>query len=375
MSYPRILSARVFYRSGSLAVLLAISWLLQSCRPTLPVTQVIKKNNTDEAKTPNGDSDADKGYRKKLCSNLVGGELTKSYPYVGLLLAKLKNGFSTCSGTWVSDNTMITASHCVWETPSGDSTFIAGTGDIFSIKSGQDALKQGIKSTQVIIGSPVKTIGKPNSENKLSEGVRDIAILIFPPNTAPAYISVLERKIHADDDLTLVGYGDINTPGASDEFKNQVDARRRKGSNRLSQMDTELRSQFSPDYYIVDGDSTSDGNQDTGRAVIGHGDSGGPLLVGDTIGGVAVLTLTTPEEVKSYVNGATGIGFHASLNSKFALELMKQAEEAGAKINRVQNPEDAKIYFAVGLDPNTPFQQSEALKNVSGYVGVDAGGC
>ena len=270
---------------------------------------------------------------------------------------------------------MITASHCVWDTASGDIIFVPGTGDLFTMKSGQEALTQGIASTQVIIGSPIKTIGNPRTANKLSEGVRDIAILIFPPNTAPAYISLLERTIDVDDDLTLVGYGDTNTPGASTELKNPVDARRRKGSNRLSRMDAELRSQFSVDYYIVDGDSTSSGEQDTGRAVVGHGDSGGPLLIGETLGGVAVLTLTTPEEVKSYVNGATGIGFYASLHSTFAQQLLQRSEEAGAKIQRVRQPENAKVYFAVGIDPNTSFQEADALKNVSEYMGMETDGC
>lgn len=289
-------------------------------------------------------ADAKSKSKKKSCLNLVGGSLTDEEPYVALLLAPIDNGVSICTGTWVSDSTMITASHCLWDTKDGKARYIPGTGMIISGDSGTEAMNRGIAAELVILGAPEKTLGRPEVKGEMDDSIRDIAVAIFPENTAPAYVPVLENPLSSSDNLLLVGYGDIKAPAAGPEDpKSSADARRRKGNNRLSSISAELRAQFSKDFYIVDGEALSDGNTATNRAIVGHGDSGGPMLAGNALAGVAVLGLTTPESVLPYVNGATGMGFHASLQSTFAKDLLRKAEKQGAKINRVATPAEGRV--------------------------------
>ena len=358
-------------RVCGMATTLAIVCLsIFACKP-LAVPGNVDQNRSPQQNANNTNRNQSDAQSRPgaTCAKLVGGELTREHAYVSLVMAKLDDGFSTCTGTWVSDNTMITASHCVWNTESGDAVYIPGTGDVLTVKSSTVAFERGIKSIKAIIGSPIKTIGGINTDKKMLEGIRDIAVLIFPPNTAPAYTSLLERSINPNDQLTLVGYGDIKTPVKNAPAKTSIDARRRKGSNRLAQIDPALKSQFGEDYYIVAGDSVSDGVTDNDKAIVGHGDSGGPMLVGDTLGGVAVLTLTTPDDLKKYVNGATGVGFHASLQSSFAQDLLKKAEAAGAKVTRTASPENAVIYYADGIDPNDANRQDKN-KSPSKYIAI-----
>ena len=148
------------------------------------------------------------------------------------------DGSSLCTGSFVSPNTMITASHCVSK---GSSVVVAR----YEAKS-------------------VKIIEHPKSTDEV-EPV-DIAIVMFPANTAKIWTRLTNRHPAAGDQVEMIGYGSCTRWDGPD-----TGTRRCRGSNKISGFEDRMIET-----------ARSDG------VALSPGDSGGPLFYADeSIVGIA----------------------------------------------------------------------------------------
>ncbi len=64
--------------------------------------------------------------QEESCYSVVNGQKTSSFKAVALIVYAEGDGLFTCTGTFVSHNTMVTAAHCVPENLNDSLTFIPG---------------------------------------------------------------------------------------------------------------------------------------------------------------------------------------------------------------------------------------------------------
>lgn len=276
------------------------------------------------------------GDSKRKCLNIVGGAPTEDYPYVGLL--SVSGGKGICTGSFLSHNTMITASHCLsGKAKDGNVSYVKNPPKQLAVRSGVEMFKKGVKPLKVIFGNKAKATDAQNDERPLYGAGKDIAILIFPDHTAPATISILERDANARDSLSVVGYGSTQWVSKNQKDPTPESLPRRAGSNKLLLLNKDLRrgleGQFEDEFYLLGGPAQSSGQKATRTALGAPGDSGGPLLINDTIVGVLVVGMKTPHEIKSNFGGSDAAAFYVKMQSEFTKSLIKKAEKEGARVD------------------------------------------
>jgi V8-like Glu-specific endopeptidase len=148
-----------------------------------------------------------------------------------------------CTSTAVSDNTLVTAGHCVDHGADADGRLAQS----ICIRSGSMALDKCSEAVYI------------QQAWDESEAFRyDVAVAIFPRGTFTRYFEVNDATTRVGDPFMLVGYSQANLPGGAEHSK-------RWGYNRIAGFDEQT--------VIV---STYAGSQ---RAVaVSPGDSGGPLF-------------------------------------------------------------------------------------------------
>jgi hypothetical protein len=273
---------------------------------------------------------------QNTCLNIVGGKETDGFPEVYRISYRLSgNSWYTCTGTFVSDNTLVTAAHCMPMSGTPEDLYL----DSNKIVPSEDGSP---------IASALKIFFSPQcGPSPLNEGKRacdrvgdDVAIAVFPDRTASHWLPLATSEMPIKTQVTIVGYGqtslDINTSGVV--LGNDV-SRKKFGFNRLTTAPAEISalrsdqgaSRVKDTYTIVgwrrDGEAASRG-QDT--AVPAKGDSGGPLIAKDLLIGVSstyfVLDETKESEDFNIIEG------YASLTGPTAKSLIREAVASGARI-------------------------------------------
>ncbi len=291
-------------------------------------------NGADEADDPGTD-----GETKTACLagfNVINGKETSDYPSVGLL-AELdeKNVIGgTCSGTWVGPNTMITAAHCITAGSETELVFLKGnsvsTGE--TIQDAEKIVATGVKPTKVIINAEELKHG--NLENDLIEmniAYKDMAILIFASDVAPATTKILNRHPTNKEAAVIVGFGATSSAVRTAEAGEK--SIKRVGKNHVVVRD-ELNEAF-PDLLIMFGrGDTKDASGKAIDSLSGAGDSGGPIFIDGALAGV-VSNGADSAEVKNLAEqvgeNADNMTVYAALDSAFAKALLDKAKKAGAK--------------------------------------------
>jgi hypothetical protein len=201
-----------------------------------------------------------------------------------------------CSGTFLSENTILTAAHCL----------------ILGFSS-----YQGLKPKLSIRSSKYHHVGDDDT---------DLALLIFDKEVAPAILPLQTNAPALREKFTVVGFG-------CSDFNN---ARNTRGLKRFGENEILI---IQPDYSLPsatmffsneDGALSIDeirirvesGEKLERKAEACVGDSGGPAIIGGKVFGI--------------VSSVGGGSQYASTTSLFAQEFFRQAVQAGAKIPNIK---------------------------------------
>lgn len=329
-------------------LLLALSLSLAACSASSGGSKRgAQSGGNGENDGEDGDDGSTSGTKKKKNSclagfNVINGKDTTDYPSVGLL-AELdpKNVIGgTCSGIWVGPNTMITAAHCITAGSETELVYLKGnsvsTGE--TIQEAQKIVDGGIKPKKVIINAEELKHGNlENDAIEMNIAYKDMAILIFEDDVAPATTKILDRLPKDQEAAVIVGFGATSSAVRTAEAGEK--SIKRVGKNHVVVRD-ELRQAF-PDLLLMFGrGETEDTSGKAVDSLSGAGDSGGPIFVDGAVAGV-VSNGTSDQDSNNQVSdlgeqfGGKGdnLTVYASLNSSFAKALLEKAKKAGAKFS------------------------------------------
>ncbi len=227
-----------------------------------------------------------------FCLKVVNGIEQPDIPAVVMLLTATRDAL--CTGTFIGDNVVLTAAHCMNSSPTG------GMG-----------LKDGTMPVRMVHGG---VVGK---EAPKARPMADLALLIFPPGTSRSWRKISSLPPKAGDLMTIAGFG--QTDFVND---NDPDGRVRYGFNFVDSVD-QIQGVLK-----YESPKSTNGLRKGQEAMSGRGDSGGPIISGD---GLVALTsggdfdATTLFEEDLY------------LFSQNALDALEAAQAAGGNINGVNH--------------------------------------
>lgn len=288
-------------------------------------------------KTSRTDSDNQSGgshsSKSKRCLNLVNGTKTGDFPSVyQIATINLKtNAVGGCTGTFVSDNTFITAAHCIPCNPKELPIRLMGNTDTISYQLTREDLESKPQALNVFMSDQNYCDGKA-----LNPWRPDVAIVIFPPKTTNKYAVLAKERLPETTPVTLVGYGMTDkTMLSNPEAKNT----KRYGYNQLITRPSTV-APAQPEAYEIIGrgrTSSSDTNGIVATDTMGvHGDSGSPLFKrdSDTIIGILSGGTTVDQRYSAYQKNGNEdlVNFYTDANSQSVKNLIAQATAAGGKV-------------------------------------------
>ncbi len=219
------------------------------------------------------------------------------FPAVRQILRRSGSSNYICSGTFISDNALLTAAHCV--------------------------------DTQIPWNNRLESTGEHalhawrHLDYHGSMGGSDLGLLIFPDHTATEFASIRAALPKKGDPLVIVGYGNNEVWTTSSWWSGkQITGSgagiKRKGSNVVASLDHGMIR-----FYGVPGRTPS---ITPGENVLSaSGDSGGPLFIDSALAGITS-------------GGWTDIASYVDLTSWDSLGFLDFANSKGAHLNRADRP-------------------------------------
>lgn len=206
----------------------------------------------------------------------------------------------SCTGTFLGDNAVLTASHCTENTATGNVELPDGTKAVAMVRGWTvEDKKEDQAATENGSGTEL------SNAQYFDRTSRDIAVLIFPSGTSSSWRNIAPNPPKVGDTIMIAGYGDTS-------FQNDNnDGNVRYGSNRIDFLKDGLLI-----FESAAGTHPTAGQDSTN----GHGDSGGPVLYEEGVVGVIS-------------KGDTTQAIEAYLFSEFNLKVLEEAEGKGAHIN------------------------------------------
>lgn len=222
---------------------------------------------------------------------VVNGVETGDYPWVQ---ARRKGPEVRCTGSAVSDTTLITAHHCL----------------------------EGIRQKSV-------------SDENL-----DLAVVIFPPGTFSSHVELSPRAPAPNAEIVIVGYGRTSLTDDS-----PPDGRKRMGRNRLlgfaNRAGKMLTHSAAAGDYLHFRSPLEARDRPGVNSMTAQGDSGGPILIGGKLAGVVAFGGARRDLVSmgySFGNDPSPADavyeYDVNLHAPAARRLLSRAvRELGAKIS------------------------------------------
>jgi len=236
------------------------------------------------------------------CPKILNGIVVDKVRAVVSLITKYQDGSEGgCTGTFLGDNVVLTASHCTENTATGSVELADGTKAVAMVRGWTVEDK---KEDQAATENGVEF--ELSWAKHLNRKSRDIAVLIFPSGTSSSWRNIAPTPPKVGDTITIAGYG--KTSFNQDD---SPDGNVRYGSNRIDFLKDGLLI-----FESAAGTHPTAGQDSTN----GQGDSGGPVLYEEGVVGVISA-------------GGTTLAIEAYLFSEFNLKVLEEAESKGAHIN------------------------------------------
>jgi hypothetical protein len=233
--------------------------------------------------------------KSSQCLKIING-IAPEKGLTAVIMLENKSTGGLCSGTFMGDNVVFTAAHCMDNSATGGMGLEDGTNPVAMVHGG-------------VIGEDA------SSANPAARPLRDIAILIFADNTSKAWRRISPEAPREGEIMVVAGYGE--TRFLSD---GNVDGKVRYGYNTIESIDATqgiLR-------YEAPGSHT--GMAAGQESISGRGDSGGPII---NVFNNGLIALTSGGDDKKEED------FY--LFSEQALTVIEKAEAKGARINGVNS--------------------------------------
>jgi len=259
------------------------------------------------------------------CFELVNGQVSNAHPAVVHIVQvdRTTPGYANCTGTFIGPNTLVTAAHCVPANPHGDEVFYL-PGNRHNDTEIENFLKQPDarnRSTKIFAANL-------NSVKKgyilMDEIYKDVAVVVFAQNIAPATISVAKTRPANGSSVVLVGFGNSTYQG------NDVELIKRAGESKM--VDNEFTRRYA-------GSSLSLFSNLNDGPSVASGDSGGPLLFNGELVGVASGYAVLDNRLRQLLQTQYEIlSSYGDVLSNEMNSLLAQAKQAGAVIGPVTQP-------------------------------------
>ncbi|MBM4253478.1 MAG: S1 family peptidase [Deltaproteobacteria bacterium] len=294
----------------------------------------VERSNTSPKTPEAGRRAADKKPAKK-CLKIVDGVPALDAPAVYLLVLidpASRNVRLSCSGTFVSDNTLITAGHCV--PAAGEKYVLLATNGLELSKDGK-APAGAITPLKAFFDPSLSLDGRggrdlaPNQSPEI-----DLAVLIFPDNTAKYWLPLATTSVPAGTEVKLVGYG--SSHAIYPDKDNSTSVKKMMGYNKIAPLgpiegNLPTKGLLFTFAWGEPGEAAKHGEKTVSGA---PGDSGGPLIANGVIVGTVSRGITS-KEVPSLEQqiGTNTLGIFVDVTNAVAKNLLAKAKAAGARIN------------------------------------------
>jgi secreted trypsin-like serine protease len=243
-----------------------------------------------------GSQDATTSEEKITNGKVLNGS---EYPSV-VMLYDQKIG-AICTGTFVTDRTVISAAHCTMSGKIDAKGNVDGSILIVKVKNLEAGEVELIAESEAMVRNPLwESNGK--NVNKW-----DLSLITFPKGTAKAVSDFATSKPKVRDTLTIVGYG-LN------QSKNLLDGK----SAGVKRVGTNTVTAVSDGFIQFKGQSattTADGTKSSASG----GDSGGPLFVNGKLAGI-----TSGGGADWFGLGSSSTSLYVDLNSPESKAFLSQ---------------------------------------------------
>ncbi len=197
---------------------------------------------------------------------IVGGEETMEYASVVLLMNSENDSVSRCTATFIADNLLITAAHCVPKNLDGKIRVL-----IDDCPNNQTI---DIKSEKLWhLGVAGEDFDNPDDLTSLA--VSDLAIVKVASNPTGVKTNLPSKPLMGGETALAIGYGMEAPSLTATGLSGYVDSKKKVGKI-VAQADAAAKPLFS---HL----------SDRSQPALASGDSGGPLLRSDEIVGIASL--------------------------------------------------------------------------------------